>query len=475
VGVPPAPGGPSSTLGTLRDILGWTWKPGDVAGFQAALRASYSISEEKGIRHWKYTPTGTAVRADLGAVSGSQAIILQQIRAAQQRIVPELESIPPLRINPDPQRISAMRLVTVADLNDLASELAKVDGPLVSRVDGLWTALVGNPPDDLDPEEPDPLAHLGQMKDVFGFDRELVNTVEQELILSRWLAIVSELTSLYVAYQFQRDYFTGAKTPYFGTSLVIISQWLEVIGDSVREFQAALTSHFIEEAEQDRLVLRTGDAGAPLYLGAVLAWAERVPGEAQSLLQGAGKQGARSLIGPLQELHAAVRAARPPIAGAPYLYNSSPIIRSTQAVLEAAILRTWQTLLPFDVPGEGLGEEEPGGGQGQPPPPWIQPSLGGSPVEMFQPVHFREPLFGIRAIGGPRRDAGFGLRAVGGGPMIARADAERVGDELRAEIPIDDVPPGAYELVVTSGRQEHPFHIVHIGGPIAADDTEENQ
>jgi len=448
----------------LRDILGWTWRPNDTQGFLTALKSSYVFEEVAGARHAQYKPSATAFRGELGTVSGAQSIILQEVRAAADRIIPELEVIPPLRIAPDPQRVTALRAICVADVRELAQAFTKIDGPTIQRVDGLWKALVGDP-EDLDPENPDPLAHLGEMKNVFGFDRSLVNTVEQELILSRWLAIVTELTSLRQVYAFQRDYFIpgSGKEPYWGTSLVIISQWLQVIADSVREFEAALATHFIEESEQERIELRLDD-DSRIFLGAMLAWAERFPVESQEILKSAGKEGARSLLGPLQELAAAVQAARPEVVGAPYLYNNSPIVRSTQAVLEASILRTWEALLPFDQPGEGTYEGAEGG-SGEPSPPWIQPNLGGSPVQAWQPVHISGEFLGMRIVGGLTRTSRLGLVPRDGGAVVAEAPAEKVDEEWHSTMSIQGLAPGHYALGVMRAKKHIPFHVIEIGTP----------
>jgi hypothetical protein len=464
----PADGRPGVAPGedvrdTLRDILGWTWKPGDTQGFLAALRASYTLEEVAGGRRWEYTPTGTAIRADLGAVSGAQAVLLQQVKTAADRIIPEVETIPPLAIAPDPQQVAALRTLVAGNIRDLAEGFAKVDGPIVQLIDNLWRALLG-PLDSIpnDPEHPSALGHVGQMQDVFDFDRARVNSVEQELTLSRWLSIVTELTSLYRNYDFQKGYLTGtAKPPYLGTRFVVVSQALEVMGDSVREFRAALVGHFIEDAEQERIVLELED-GSTILLGALLTWAEGFPAEAQSVLKQAGKEGAKSLIAPLVELSRAAKAARPDNAKTkqvtPYLYTHSPLIRSTQNVFEQSILRTLALLIDFR---DDLGYPPLPGGD-----PWYIPGLGETPIADWRMFHTPESTVVVEVDTRARGDVTVSLVVPEIDDPFASATATKVaGDLRRAEIDTSTVPSGQYLVVVTIAGRQHPVGTIRITKP----------
>lgn len=383
----------------LANSLGWSWKPRDTGGFLAALRSGWTIGESAGIRTVDRTDVGTAFAHDLGALSGAQAIIFADVNDAAQKIVPELKALEPLKVAPDLERVEAIRSIVVAEVEDLADGFAKSDGPILQRVDELWDSLIGDP-ETSNPEEPDELAHLGQMKLEFGFDRGHVNSVEQELVLSRWLAVVSRLTSLRDVYIFQRPYLAGSDgyEPYLGTQFVVISRALEVLRTSVREFKAALQAHFIDEAEMDGLMLHVPVPDDPvrterLFLGALMGWAERYPAEASDILRDAGKAGVRSIIAPLEQLARSVEAARPEkVVGFPFLYTSSPIIASTQASFEGSIYETLALLYPLDQPT--VYEESTGAGDGG-EDLGLDPNLGRNPVDGWHPVHISGPSAGI--------------------------------------------------------------------------------
>ena len=339
-GVPaPSAGGPGAGYGqtvdqVMRDVLGWR-PSGDVAGFRAALTGAFSLREVEGHTEWSWQQRGYAVQADMGALTGAQASIYARAKNALDQIQPLLAGL--TTINPalfPQQDLEAIRTVVSTELQELVSELALEGGPRIQRVDELFALLLGAARNDtnLDPDQVD--GQLGTLRDRFGLTVDLVNTVDEERIVTNFRVIVEQILSLFASWVTDRSLFSGltSKTS-FGTVLILLSRALEAVGESVDELTFALDSVFVDAAQRQVIVLRFagllvnvpslplsagGDTqvtfGAdepPILLSDLLDWVLRASrDEGRKIIQDAGKDGVVAFAPVLDKLRVLVHATQ---------------------------------------------------------------------------------------------------------------------------------------------------------------------
>lgn len=380
-----AAGGPAVD-DTLRGVLGWSWQPDDTEGFEAALERTFQLADDEGTaRTISYTPRGFAVQPDQGEITGVQSFLLQRAEDLVSTVVPRIQELQPLIPDFDPQQVAALRAIVIDEVRQLATEFAQLGGPRPQFVDEIWRSLLGAYPQVNDPEVLDPTSHLAQLRELAAWRRDRVNNIEQDRIYASWIGSVDLIQSLYRTWLNQRAYFVGGPgvQPYWGTQLVLISRQLDVLQQSVDEFEQALVASLIDPAEQATLLLNV--QGAPIYLRSIIEQARSLAQSAARTLQDAGREGARALIAPFWTLVAAAHEALPPVGGFPYLYNASALVYSTANALEINLIRILQLLIPFD-PGLGGGIPPyyglPGIATGGPPP---YPPMGGFTVPPWPP------------------------------------------------------------------------------------------
>lgn len=298
---------------TIRQALGWRYRPGDVRGFSAALARAFSLSvDQEGRVSWKWTPQTYAVQADMGEITGAQASILEQARVTIEYIVPLVDGLKPLRVDSDADDIHRVTSIIRMKLKTILSELGRIGGPRVHRVDLVFEELLGLPivkfmattgtttgaddrtvgarkskdgkggatafdkksdrwspvliPDraeweaqlrQLDLATPGgkkkAYSLLRQLTEEFGLKPNLANTVEEERLLTNAEIIIDSVIALRTAWIGKRDFFDRRNTSkrYLGTQLVLLSRQLSVVAESVREAYAAMDSVFFGPNERE--------------------------------------------------------------------------------------------------------------------------------------------------------------------------------------------------------------------------------
>ncbi|MFN8490551.1 MAG: Ig-like domain-containing protein [Caldilineaceae bacterium] len=288
----------------LREVLAWRPRGGDAKGFVAALNQAFTISEVDGHTEFSWTPRSYAVQADLGAVTGAQASLYTRAKAAIDQSLPLLEGLFSLRPDADKEDSDANRALVRVKLLELVNELGQVGGPRIPRVDDLFESLVGN---DLTSDDPATVGGLlGAMRAEFGFDRQRINTIDEEQNLSNYLIIVDHVLCLRRSWNTQKGFFdqTGADV-FIGTQFVLISRALGVVAESVQELYFVLDSVFLGAAERQVVVLDSG-----LTIAELFGWVDRFASvEAPQIMRDSGKDGAITLQPTLQKLVALVQAA----------------------------------------------------------------------------------------------------------------------------------------------------------------------
>lgn len=331
---------------TIRQALGWRYRPTDVRGFQAAIDRSFSLEEDdEGRVKAKWTPQTYAVQADMGEIIGAQASILEQTRVAVDYVLPLVEGLEPLRVDSDDEDTNAVITLVTSKLNAIKTELARVGGPRVQKLDLAYEELLGFPVvkyvdgawkehaiKDSDDwlhqvktskrnDNKTPYSLLHQLTEEFGLLPGLANTVEEERNLTNALIIVDSVIGLRTAWIGKRLYFDRSDTTkdrFLGTQLVWISRQLEVVAESVRDAYTAMDSVYFGPQEReatDIYYVKSNGANkaaglAPITVADLLEWVYSFATiEGPQLLQDAGKDGVLALRSTVTRLEELVEAA----------------------------------------------------------------------------------------------------------------------------------------------------------------------
>jgi hypothetical protein len=431
-GAPAQPGGGAGAVGqtverALREVLGWRPRATDPKGFQAALLQAFTAEEVAGHTEYHWNPRSYAVeiQADLGAVTGAQASLYARAKSAVDQVLPLLDGLTALRVDFDPENVSAIRAIVRSQLTELVKELGVEGGPRVQRVDQLFQFLLGDTLVAADPRarrDPDLVGgSLGILRERFGLQRFRINEIKEEETFSNFLIIVDHVVSLAESWDAQREFFVRGSTlvePFLGTQLVLLSRDLEVVAESVHEVEFALDSVFLGPSERQTLELRfppgsassavlgTGGTLArsspPMFLSELLSWVERfATEEGRQLIDEGGKQGVAVAFRPtILLLQALVHDARVQPAGAqdptrmPDAYRRARVQRALaelESQLAAAAARVEQIRAP--------------NGPVTPPPPVSSPPAVRRPDPTPQPPR--------RAVSNREDNAGGGTTEVG--------------------------------------------------------------
>lgn len=301
-----APGRADGDLGrlvsqTISDVLGWRTRSQDADGFVAALTGSFDISRVEGHNEVAWTPRGYSVQADLGVVTGGQASLAARARTVVRDALPLLDSLVPLRVDPDTQDAEAFRALVRHGLEEVLTEL---QSPVVrpDRVDILFDQLTGGSfagrqgafagPDDVS-------GHLGALREQFGLTRENVNTIDEERIQTSFYTLADWVLSLEESWNRQKGQITLADGGggFLGTTLVRLSQELAVAAAQVDEVTATLDSVFITAPERQTLLLSRDSS---ITLEGLLTWIRDLTSfEIQKMIQSGGKDAVEHAVTPL--------------------------------------------------------------------------------------------------------------------------------------------------------------------------------
>lgn len=220
----------------------------DPKAFLDSLTKTFTPVESNGRITYNWTPCSyNTVQTELGGtVSGAQASLYHRAKTLLDDALRQLDKLYALNPAADPQNMEAVRSVIRTQIIELINELGTQDGPRSQRVDSLFQLLLG------DAEENDRFEKVGgQLKDladIFGLVRSRVNNVDEEQNFSNYLIIKDSLLSLRDSWNaFNANTGSGA---YIGTQLVLLSQALSVVAESVQETYRIMDSVFLGPAER---------------------------------------------------------------------------------------------------------------------------------------------------------------------------------------------------------------------------------
>ncbi len=290
----------------LREVLAWRPRSGDARSFVAALNQAFTIRDVAGHTEWEWTPRSYAIQADMGAVTGAQASIYARARAALDQSRPLIEAVYPLRSDADKEDAESIRTLVLAQWQELVSELGRVGGPRLQRIEGLFDSLLGKD-FAVDDNHETVGGLLGVMRERFGFDEDRVNRIDEEQNWTNYLILVDHTIGLKRSWTTLQRYFDNTGTDVFlGTQLVLLSRALDVITESVHSARILMDSVFLSEGEQQIVRLNSG-----LTIDDLLAWIESFCSqEAKQIIRDAGKDGVVALQPTLDTLLDLVGNAR---------------------------------------------------------------------------------------------------------------------------------------------------------------------
>ncbi|NJK39863.1 MAG: hypothetical protein HC835_11580 [Oscillatoriales cyanobacterium RM2_1_1] len=220
----------------------------DPQAFINSLTKAFVPKAINGHTTYTWTPCSyNTIQTDLGGtVSGAQASLYHRAKAALKEILPLLDKLYSLKPAADPQNMKSIRSIVRTEVVELVNELGNQGGPRNQRVESLFQLLIGNTTGD-DPYE-FVEGQLRELADIFGLTRSAVNTVEEEHNYGNYLIIRDYIVSLRGSWKtFSENSGAGA---YVGSQLVLLSQALTVVAESVEETYQIMNLMFLGASER---------------------------------------------------------------------------------------------------------------------------------------------------------------------------------------------------------------------------------
>ncbi|NJM71523.1 MAG: hypothetical protein HC862_15560 [Scytonema sp. RU_4_4] len=253
----------------LTEVLGRNLKS-DPKAFVSSLNQTFTAKDSNGHTEYEWTPrTYAAIENDLGGtVSGAQASLYHRAKTALKDAMPLLDKLYALAPAGDQQNMESMRGIIRTEMMELVNELGASGGPRVQRVDNLFRVLVGSDEDNGSSN------HLGgQLKnlaDVFGLSPKHVNTVEEEQNYGNFLIIRDYIVSLRESWN---DYVQDSEGGAFvGPQLVLLSQALSTVAESVRDLYRIMDLVFLGSAERQAVLIDFKTLKSPPGMPAAVAF-----------------------------------------------------------------------------------------------------------------------------------------------------------------------------------------------------------
>jgi len=278
----------------IRQVMGERLETSDVRRLSSALNEAVALKEVEGHIESTWTPPGYSVQADLGEITGAQASIYAQARAALAQALPLLNGLEPLGSRNDADEVEALRAIVRTELVQLVNELGVEGGPRVGRVDLLFDILLGADAQKVD-------GQLDRLHEQLWLDHTRANTLDEEQNLTNFLVLVDYVSSLKRSWSTARKFFKRAGGSVFlAEDLVQLTRSLKVVAESVRELYGALDSVALGPSE--RRIVRLG-SDSSLTVADLLAWVEQFASdEGPRLIRDAGKVSAGVIHATLEKL-----------------------------------------------------------------------------------------------------------------------------------------------------------------------------
>ena len=237
-------------------VLGQTFSNFDVDNFSNSLSQTFAIKENNGQRAISYSPRSyiNKTQTELGGmITGAQASLYHRAKVALKEILPLLDGIYELETDSDEQNQEAIRSIIRTEITEVVREMGIPQGPRVQRVDSLFELIIGDESESTLPEQIG-----GQLRDFrkeFGLERGKINTVEEEQNYGNFLIIRDYIVSLRESWQDYVSLQTSGAGSFIGTQLVLLSQALSVMAESVRETYHIMDLVFLGAEERESVLI----------------------------------------------------------------------------------------------------------------------------------------------------------------------------------------------------------------------------
>jgi hypothetical protein len=284
----------------MRQTLGRLPKYTDATAFTAALTASFAISETQGHSVVEWRPRSYIGQRELGGqVTGAQASVYARAAEASGAVMPLLTGLVALRPDADPEEMDAARSVVAAEFTAVVAELGTEGGPRSLRVDRLFATLLSDTVIGID-NQPVTNGMVGYLGNVYGLEPGRVNTIAEEQNFSNYLLVRDYIESTRASWQ---TFFQNSFGRDLGTRLVLLSNALQVVAETIDEIEAAMDSVFVGTSERTVARFSTGSGGSMLvseFLTWVTSFATQ---EAPDLVQSAGRRAMVAVVSTSNELN----------------------------------------------------------------------------------------------------------------------------------------------------------------------------
>ncbi len=236
-------------------ILGNTFKTGNVKAFRDSLNQAFTLQQNNGNKTYIWNPRSYATtQTELGgAITGAQASLYHRAKAALKEILPILDGLYELDPTADEQNREAVRSIVRTEIIELVNEFGVPQGPRVQRVDSLFQLLIGSEDTSSLPEQIG--GQLKDFADVFGLLRSRINTVDEERNFGNFLIVKDYIVSLRQSWNDFLSVQLGGGGAFVGTQLVLLSQALSVMAESVRETYRIMDLVFLGPEERQSVFI----------------------------------------------------------------------------------------------------------------------------------------------------------------------------------------------------------------------------
>ncbi|AUT00240.1 hypothetical protein CLI64_07510 [Nostoc sp. CENA543] len=280
----------------IGEVLGRNINANDPKTVLTSLKQSFAPQDSNGRTTYVWNPYTYAVQTERGgALTGAQASLYHRAKAALESILPLLNGLMPLNPAADIQNMEAVRSIVRTEISELVNEIRLEGGPRILKVDNLFALLLGA---DLSGAE---VGQLKNMANIFGFERNFINTVAEEQNYTNYLTILDYVISLNQSWARYKQETRDEK--YLGTQLVKLSRALCVVAESVNEVYRIMDSVFLGFAERQTVIIKfrkrnssttegyfSDNQDMELSLEELLSWVkEFATFEGQALAKGGGK------------------------------------------------------------------------------------------------------------------------------------------------------------------------------------------
>ncbi|HEY9597709.1 MAG TPA: hypothetical protein V6D33_08575, partial [Cyanophyceae cyanobacterium] len=233
----------------VSQVLGQNFQTSGTTTLRNLLNQVFTPQESNGNKTYIWNPRSYTTQTELGgAITGAQASLYHRAKAALKEILPLLDGLYDLNSSSDKQNREAVRSIVRTEVIELVNEMGVEQGPRVQRVDSLFQLLIGSESESRLPEQIG-----GQLKDLasaFGLQRSRINTVDEERNYGNFLIIRDYIVSLRQSWQDYRSIQVGGGGAFVGTQLVLLSQALSVMAESVRETYRIMDLVFLGPEER---------------------------------------------------------------------------------------------------------------------------------------------------------------------------------------------------------------------------------